>query len=317
MILTCTAERTAKLLWILRRELRISDGLVRRLKPKNAFAVNGEASHTNRIVHPGDVVTATIEEDVPDFPPEDGSLSIVFEDDSLIVLDKPAGVIVHPTFHRESGTLANFLLGYYQKTGQACAVHVLTRLDRDTMGLVVFAKNAYVHALLMDAMAAGEIEKTYLARTMGWLEADEGTIDLPIARLAPGSLLRCVREDGKPAVTDYRVLCRPTVAPATCRPTQKLPREELGVRNEELVPQTSYLLPPNSSLPQASCLLELRPITGRTHQLRVHCAHLGHPILGDPQYGGGEGGQRLVCKRLRLTHPLTGETLLLCSDFSV
>lgn len=297
MILTCTAERTAKLLWILRRELRISDGLVRRLKPKNAFAVNGEASHTNRIVHPGDVVTATIEEDVPDFPPEDGSLSIVFEDDSLIVLDKPAGVIVHPTFHRESGTLANYLLGYYQKTGQACAVHVLTRLDRDTMGLVVFAKNAYVHALLMDAMADGEIKKTYLARTRGWLDSDEGSIDLPIARLAPGSLLRCVREDGKRAITAYRVLERNVAS------------EELGVRNEELVLQNSYLLTPNS------CLLELHPITGRTHQLRVHCAHLGHPILGDPQYGGGEGGQRLVCKRLRLNHPITGEALEFVSRF--
>ena len=111
MILTCTANRTAKLQWILRRELRISDGLVRRLKPKNAFSVNGEAAHTNRIVRPGDVVRAVIEEEIPEFPAEDGPLSIVYEDEALIVLDKPAGLIVHPTSNREGGTLANYLLG--------------------------------------------------------------------------------------------------------------------------------------------------------------------------------------------------------------
>lgn len=275
MILTCTAQRTAKLQWILRRELRISDGLVRRLKPKNAFRVNGEITHTNRVVRPGDVVTALLEEDAPDFPAQDGPLSIVYEDEALLVLDKPAGVIVHPTSNRERGTLANFLLGYYQKTGQPSAVHVLTRLDRDTRGLVVFAKNAWAHALLMDALAAGEVEKTYLARTRGWIAEDAGRIELPIARLAPGSLLRCVREDGKRAVTEFRVLERS----------------------------------------QADCLLELRPVTGRTHQLRVHCAALGHPILGDPQYGGGDGGQRLVCKRLRLRQPLGGEALAFVSSF--
>lgn len=285
MILRCTAERRAKLLWILRRELRISDGLVRRLKPKNAFAVNNEAAHTDRIVQPGDVVTALIEEDAPDFPAEEGSLSIVYEDETLIVLDKPADVIVHPTFRRETGTLANYLLGYYQKTGQPSAVHVLTRLDRDTMGLVVFAKNAYVHALLMDALAAGEVEKIYLARTAGWVAQDEGRIELPIARLASGSLLRCVREDGKKAVTEFRVLERPE-------------------NNGQAI-----------TAPESSVLLELHPITGRTHQLRVHCAYLGHPILGDPQYGGGTGGQRLVAKQLTLTHPLTGQKLTFRSGY--
>lgn len=276
MLLSCTAERTARLHWILRRELRISDGLVRRLKPKNAFSVNGEVSHTDRIVHPGDVVTALIEEDAPDFPAEDGPISIVYEDDALIAVDKPAGIMVHPSSSRDCGTLANYLLGYYRKTGQALAVHVLTRLDRDTLGLVLYAKNAHVHALLMEALAAGEVEKTYLARTRGWVDADEGSIELPIARLAPGSMLRCVREDGKRAVTQYRVL-------------ERTPDD---------------------------CLVELRPVTGRTHQLRVHCAALGHPILDDPQYGGGEGGQRLVAKRLRLKHPLTMGCLELASQYN-
>ena len=150
MILTCTMTRRTKLLSALRRELRISDGLVRRLKPLDAFRVNGESAHTNRILEPGDLVSVTIEEAAPDFPAEEGPLDILYEDACLIAVDKPAGILVHPSFSRQTGTLANFLLGHYRRTGQACAVHVLTRLDRDTMGLVIFAKNAWAHWLLME-----------------------------------------------------------------------------------------------------------------------------------------------------------------------
>lgn len=275
MELTCVAERKTKLLSILRRELRLSDGLVRRIKPQNPFSVNGEAAHTDRPIFPGDVVTVRFSEPPPDFPPEDGALRILYEDEALLAVDKPAGLIVHPTPQRQRGTLANYVLGYYRRTGQQCAVHVLTRLDRDTMGVVIYAKNAYTHALLVEALSRGLVEKTYHALVLGEPAQDAGTIALPIARLREGSLLRCVRADGKPAITEYRVLRRGELS-----------------------------------------LLELRPRTGRTHQLRVHCSHLGFPILGDPQYGGGTGGQRLVAKRVVLPHPLTGEQLKVESSFS-
>ena len=182
MVLTCRMTRKAKLLSALRRELRISDGLVRRLKPLDAFRVNGESAHTNRLLVPGDVVTVTIQEAPPDFPAEEGPLEILYEDECLIAVDKPAGLIVHPTFSRQTGPLATRLLGYYRRTGQACAVHVLTRLDRDTMGVVVFAKNAWAHWLLMEALDRGEIEKVYEALTVGGPEEEEGLIDLPIAK---------------------------------------------------------------------------------------------------------------------------------------
>jgi len=248
MELSCVMTRRAKLLSALRRELRISDGLVRRLKPLDAFRVNGESAHTNRLLEPGDRVSVTIEEAAPDFPAEDGPLSILYEDECLLVLDKPAGILVHPSFSRQTGTLANYLLGYYRRTGQACGVHVLTRLDRDTMGVVVFAKNAWAHWLLMEQLADGRLEKVYEALTVGGPEADEGLIDLPIAKRPNPSLLRFVSPEGKPARTRFRVLERGEI-----------------------------------------CRLELRPLTGRTHQLRVHCAYLGFPILGDPQYGKGSG----------------------------
>ena len=250
MILNCTMQRRAKLLSALRRELRISDGLVRRLKPLDAFRVNGERAHTNRILEPGDRVEVTIEEAAPDFPAEDGPLDILWADDCLIAVDMPAAILVHPTFSRQTGTLANRLLGWYRRTGQACAVHVLTRLDRDTMGVVIFAKNAWAHWLLMEELDGGRIEKTYEALTVGGPEADSGMIDLPIAKRPNPSLLRFVSPTGKPARTLYRVLERGPI-----------------------------------------CRLELRPLTGRTHQLRVHCAHEGFPILGDPQYGGMQNAE--------------------------
>lgn len=270
---TFVAQRKTKLLSILRRELQLSDGLVRRLKPYEPFRVNGQTAHTDRVIFPGDEIKVIIEEQPPKFPAEHGELHIVYEDEALIVLDKPAGILVHPTANRQEGTLANQLLGYYQRTAQPCAVHVLTRLDRDTAGLVVYGKNAFIHALLIEAMAAGEVQKTYYAEVVGSPAQTEGTIDLPIARLGQGSLLRCVRQDGKRAITHYRVLAK---KPATS-------------------------------------LLELQPMTGRTHQLRVHCSHLGFPIVGDPQYGGGAGGQRLIAGALTLRHPLTGQLLHLTS----
>lgn len=266
MELSCTSERKTKLLSILRRELRLSDGLVRRLKPFEPFRVNGKTVHTDCVILPGDEVRVLIEEQPPDFPAEDGELFIVYEDEAIIVLDKPSGMLVHPTANRLEGTLANRLLGYYKRTDQPCAVHILTRLDRDTMGLVIYGKNAFVHAVLMDAMAQRQVQKTYYAEVIGCPPQDAGVIDLPIARLRQGSLLRCVREDGKPAVTNYRVLAKK----------------------------------------EGTSLLELQPVTGRTHQLRVHCSHLGFPIAGDPQYGGGEGGQKLYAGKLTLPHPLTG-----------
>lgn len=273
MELSCKSERKTKLLSVLRRELRLSDGLVRRLKPLEPFRVNGKTAHADCVIFPGDEVRVTIEEQPPAFPAQDGELFIVYEDEAIIVLDKPSGILVHPTANRMEGTLANRLLGYYEKTAQPCAVHILTRLDRDTMGLVVYGKNAFIHAILMEAMAAGEVQKTYYAEVNGCPPQDAGVIDLPIARLRQGSLLRCVREDGKRAVTNYRVLAK---------------KDE-------------------------TALLELQPVTGRTHQLRVHCSHLGFPIVGDPQYGGGEGGQHLIAGRLTLPHPMTGEPLTILS----
>ena len=273
------ALREGRLSSFLKEEMQMSSGLINRLKWQEKIFVNGKPEHNDFRVRSGDVITVPLDEEEPDYPPEEGEISIIYEDEWLMAVEKPAGMLIHPSRACNSGTLANFVLGYYQKTGQRSAFHPVTRLDRDTFGIVLLTKNAHIHALVQ----ATPMKKTYHALTLGGPEEDSGTIDAPIARKPLPSLLRETREDGKPSLTEFRVL----------------------ERIEEL------------------CKLELHPITGRTHQLRVHCSHLGFPIIGDPQYGGekamefGWSSQALCAKRLEFVHPVTGEAMNLTSGMDV
>ena len=277
MELKCTAVREGRLSSFLLGELKMSSGLMNKLKWGDGIRVNGEPQRTNFPVTVGDEITVRLDEEEPEYPAEEGPLEVLYEDDFLLVVDKPAGMLIHPSRAKNDGTLANFVAGYYQRTGQKSAFHPMTRLDRDTFGIVLLAKNAHVHMLLQGA----DVRKTYHALVYGHPEEPRGVIDAPIARKPLPSLLREVRPDGKPSVTEYRVL----------------------------------------ALDGKLCKLELRPVTGRTHQLRVHCAYMGFPILGDPQYASagsqtfseelGLKSQLLCAKRLELTHPVTGEKLAL------
>ena len=283
MELNHTARREGRLSKILREEMGLSAGLMNRLKWTGALKVNGQSVHTDFPVQPGDTVTAVVEEESPDYPAEDLPLTILYEDDFLLAVDKPQGMLIHPSSARNTGTLANAVAGYYRRTGSTGAFHPLTRLDRDTFGIVLIAKNGYACALLQRSRP----RKTYHALTLGGPKDDWGTIDAPIARKPLPSLLREVRPDGKPSRTEYRVLDRG----------------------------------------EALCRLALTPITGRTHQLRLHCAYMGFPIVGDPQYGSAEAltwaeklgvtGQQLCAKRLEFTHPVTGAALTLESRMDV
>lgn len=275
------AARSGRLSSFLREELKMSAGLMNRLKWKQRLFVNGNPVHTDYAVEIGDVITVALDEPVPDYPAQQGELAIVYEDEHLLAVDKPAGMLIHPSRSRNTGTLANYVLGYYEKTGQCSAFHPLTRLDRDTFGIVLLTKNSHIHSLLMGQEG---FEKTYHAWVYGAPSAESGIIDAPIARLPLPSLLRQVHPEGKPSVTKYSVL-------------------ETG---------------------EGTAKLALQPVTGRTHQLRVHCAYMGFPILGDPQYGSaasrqfslerGISTQLLCAKCLRFTHPVTGQYMELTSN---
>ena len=287
MELKCIAQREGRLSSFLKEEMGMSTGLMNRLKWQQMLFVNGVPQHTNYPVKPGDVITVPLDEPAPEYPAEFEPISVLYEDEHILAVDKPAGMLIHPSRSRLTGTLANRVIGYYQKTGQNSAFHPITRLDRDTFGIVLLAKNSHIHAALNDLHAQGGIRKTYHALTWGGPTVDSGTIDAPIARKALPSLLREIRPDGKPSLTEFQVLER---------------------RGD-------------------TCKLALRPITGRTHQLRLHCAHEGYPIVGDPQYGSeaaiarsrclGLQTQLLCAKRLEFIHPITGNPMCLESEMDV
>ena len=277
------ATRAGRLSTFLKQELGLSTGLMNKLKWSEKLFVNGIPRHADFAVQIGDVITADLDEEKPDYPAEDGEFTILYEDDHILVVDKPAGMLIHPSRSRLTGTLANRVIGYYARTGQSCAFHPITRLDRDTFGIVLLAKNAHIHGILNTFLAEDKIKKTYHALVYGGPSEDSGIIDAPIARRPLPSLLRYVNQHGKPSRTEFTVLER---------------RD--GITK-----------------------LALRPITGRTHQLRVHCAHMGYPILGDPQYGSeaslavsaelGLTSQLLCAKCLQFPHPITGALLELFS----
>ncbi len=283
MELTHIATREGRLSSFLREEMGMSAGLMNRLKWQEKLFVNGVPVHTDYPVRVGDVITVPLDEPAPEYPAQDGELTVLYEDEHILAVDKPAGMLIHPSRSKNTDTLANFVLGYYEKTGQKCAFHPITRLDRDTFGVVLLAKNSHIHGLLNDL----HFEKVYHALTYGCPVEDAGQIDAPIARLPLPSLLRQVHPDGKPSLTEFSVLER---------------RGNVAK-------------------------LALKPITGRTHQLRVHCAYMGFPILGDPQYGTAESqsyskekglvSQALCAKKLSFHHPITGQSITIISKMDV
>lgn len=277
------AQRAGRLSSFLLGELHMSAGLMNRLKWGTGIRVNGLPRHTDYPVQIGDCITVQLDEEKPDYPAQDGPLTVLYEDDFLLLVDKPAEMLIHPSRSQFTGTLANLVAGYYEKTGQKSAFHPVTRLDRDTFGVVLLAKNSHIHTLLQET----PIRKTYHALTFGGPEADRGIIDAPIARRPAPSLLRYISPEGKPSVTEYEVLLR------------------------------------NAPF----CKLALRPITGRTHQLRLHCAHMGFPIVGDPQYASqqsaaisaeiGQKSQLLCASSLDFVHPITDTPLHICSQMEI
>lgn len=287
MELTHIASRSGRLSTFLKQELGLSTGLMNKLKWSEKLYVNGIPRHADFLIEIGDVITADLDEPQPEYPAEDGDFTILYEDDHILAVDKPAGMLIHPSRSRLTGTLANRILGYYHRTNQKCAFHPITRLDRDTFGVVLLAKNAHIHGRLNQLHNEGKLQKTYHALVAGGPEADTGVIDAPIARRPLPSLLRYVSPEGKPSVTSYSVLFRDG----------------------------------------AVTKLALQPITGRTHQLRVHCTHMGYPILGDPQYNNalcrtlseerGLASQLLCAKSLRFPHPVTGILMEISSQLDV
>lgn len=275
--LTCTVppEREGQPLRnILRGELRLSYTLLKSLKwRENAILLNGASAHVNAVVHTGDVVSVTLSErrEAQALAPCSLALNIVYEDDDLLVINKPANVAMHPRrAEPDSPDVASALAAYL---GDGSAAHFVSRLDKGTSGLFIAAKNGYIHDRLRVALHTEGLRREYRAVALGRVTPERGTVELPIGR-ADGSIVkRCVRGDGLPSRTDYEVLAQS----------------------------------------EAFSFLRLVPQTGRTHQLRVHMAALGHPLAGDWLYGTEDAAliprPALHSYELWFTQPVTGEAL--------
>ncbi|MWC28991.1 RluA family pseudouridine synthase [Paenibacillus sp. MMS18-CY102] len=265
---------------VLERRLGVSRKLLSRVKlTELGLTVNGERVYTSDRVSTGDLVQVRMEKErSDDILPEPIPIEVVFEDDDLLIVNKPAGIIVHPTHGHYTGTLANGVVHYWQERGEMVRFRPIHRLDEHTSGLVVIAKTPYVHQQLSEQLQAGTIEKRYLAFVYGNPEPSEGTVNEPIDRDPERPHIRIVTPEGYSSITHY---------------------ETAASYNEG----------------NASCV-RLKLETGRTHQIRVHMKFLGCPLIGDEMYGreGGHGPadevagrQALHAESIAFTHPMTGE----------
>lgn len=261
---------------VLSDRLLLSATLIRRLKRRETgILLNGARAFTTARVRAGDVLTAEIgDEAAPTARPMPMPLSVIYEDEDLLVIDKPAGIAVHPGRDPDEVTLENALAAYL---GAGETAHPVSRLDRGTTGLMTIAKSGYVHELLRRQLHTDAFRREYCGVCTGRIEPPEGTIALPIGFAEGSHYQRAVTTDGAPSSTGYETL------------------EVLDTPGGQI------------------SLLRLLPHTGRTHQLRVHLAAIGHPLVGDWLYGREEPERiarpALHSCALYLTQPLTGERL--------
>ena len=264
------------ILHVLKEQFLLSDRLITKLKKANKIYLNDLPTYTKKSVTVGDTVSVLIdfEEDNSNIVASNIPLNIIYEDDYLLVLNKPANIAIHPSILHFDNSLSNGVKFYFDKLGLKKKIRIVNRLDRNTSGIVVFAKNEYIQECLIKQMKTNEFKKEYLAIAKGILESKSDTLNFPIARKEGSIIERTVSSDGDSAITHYDVV------------------KEFN----------------NLSL--VHIVLE----TGRTHQIRVHFSHIGHPILGDTLYGSPSeliNRQALHSYKLTFIHPVTKKVLSL------
>ncbi|WP_051330709.1 RluA family pseudouridine synthase [Aneurinibacillus terranovensis] len=269
---------------LLKERLSISGRMIQRLTRKKGIFLNRKQPFLQKKVKAGDLIKVNIEDKAePVLPPVAMDLCILYEDDAVLVLNKPAGIIVHPVNREQDATLAHGIAYYWQSKGKRCAVRPVHRLDKDTTGAILIAGSGYIHQMLDKELREHRIRRTYLALVEGHAgeEGEKRTFADPIDREPGHAVRRRVDVRGEKAVTHYTV--------------------------RALYPSVPGLAE------NGATLVEVELETGRTHQIRVHFSHHGHPLLGDRLYGAAAGSginrQMLHAVSLSFCHPVTGEKI--------
>ncbi|MDR1774483.1 MAG: RluA family pseudouridine synthase, partial [Clostridioides sp.] len=244
-VIAYESEEDGILKEILLNKLKFSVRAISKMKRYKTINVNGDFRKLNTEIKKGDLITVKIDEEKSEFKSQDLGLNIIYDDFDIIVVDKPANMVVHPTKSHSDTTMANGVTHYIEEKGYKVKIRFVNRLDMNTSGLVIVAKNAYAHYTLSESMKSDFFKKKYIAIVKGIVKDDEGIINEPIYRTSDDSIKRVVDERGQESITKYKVI-------------------------ERLNDAT---------------MLELELLTGRTHQIRVHLSHIGHGIIGDELYG--------------------------------
>lgn len=250
-----TAEDEGKTIRdVLERAFGVSSKLLAAVRTTDyGLTINEERVYISAPVQAGEVIRLRMQKECSeDIMPQTMPLSIVYEDEALLIVNKPAGIVVHPTHGHYTNTLANGVVAYWQQQGEQFRFRPIHRLDEETSGLVAIAKNPYIHQQLSEQLQQGKVDKRYAALVYGTPNPSEGKIDAPIARDPKNPHLRIVTPEGAPSKTIYQL-------------------------------QESY--DGKDGLSNAASLISLKLLTGRTHQIRVHMRSIGHPLIGDKLYG--------------------------------
>lgn len=273
IILYINEEENLTLKEVLLDKLNFSVRSLSKMKRYKTVKVNNKYIKPGDKIEKGDLIQVEIMEDMADFKPQDLNLEILYDDFDIIMVNKPPFMVVHPTKSHFDNTIANGITYYIKEKSEKVKVRFVNRLDMNTSGLVIVAKNAYAHHTLSVDMGNDAVEKKYITVVKGIIENDEGTINEPIYRPTEDSIKRIVDEKGQASITHYKVLER---------------------LNDATV-------------------VEVKLETGRTHQIRVHMSHIGHGIIGDELYGYVDESlinrQALHAYSLSFNQPRTKENL--------
>lgn len=277
-LISYTNEEEMTLKEVLLDKLNFSVRSLSKMKREKSVLVNGVYKKPSLKVYSGDLIEVKIDEEKANFEPQDLNLQIIYDDFDIIMVNKPPFMVVHPTKSHYDKTIANGISYYIDNQKENVKIRFVNRLDMNTSGLVIVAKNAYAHHTLSTAMSENKVEKKYITVVDGIIKENEGTIDEPIYRPTEDSIKRIIDEIGQSSVTHYKVI-------------------------ERL---------------ENATVLEVSLETGRTHQIRVHMAHIGHGIIGDELYGYVDeeliNRQALHAYKLEFEQPRTKEKLKFKAD---